>query len=44
MKISPSLNPSPQGRETFGPSPLGGEGWVRGIYETKIWISILWHR
>ncbi len=40
MKISPSLTPSPQGRETFYPSPLlkaptvgGGEGWVRGIFE-----------
>ncbi len=33
MKISPSLNPSPQGREIFNPSPLGGECWVRGILE-----------
>ncbi|MBI5675994.1 MAG: N-6 DNA methylase [Nitrospirae bacterium] len=36
-KYTPSLNPSPQWRETFCPSPLGGEGWVRGgrVYINK---------
>ncbi len=28
-KYTPSLNPSPQGRETSCPSPIGGEGWER---------------
>jgi len=36
-KYTPSLNPSPQGRETSCPSPLVGEGWVRGgrVYINK---------
>jgi hypothetical protein len=34
IRMTLSLNPSPQGRETLSPSPLGGEGWVRGIIET----------
>ncbi len=33
MKMSPSLNPSHQGRESrYFPSPLAGEGWVRGVF------------
>ena len=51
MKTTPSLNPSPQGKETFLPSPLGGEGWVRGILKTiavkknSLWtaLTILLH-
>jgi len=48
MKISPSLNPSPQGRETFLSSPslrhlllAGGEGWERGIFETMTTLRYL---
>jgi hypothetical protein len=43
MKMTPSLNPSPQGRETICPSPLGGEGWVRGIFETMISLLLTIH-
>jgi len=43
MKITPSLNPSPQGRETICPSPLGGEGWVRDIFETMTSLLLAFH-